>query len=38
MGRAEAKREEMIGDGQRGQADSVVAAASNELFGPAIDA
>ena len=38
MGSAEAKREEMIGDGQRGQADSVVAAASNELFGPAIDA
>ena len=38
MGTAEAKREEIIGDGQRGQADSVVAAASNELFGPAIDA
>ena len=38
MGSAEAKREEMIGDRQRGQADSVVAAASNELFGPAIDA
>ena len=38
MGSAEAKREQMIGDGQRGQADSVVAAASNELFGPAIDA
>src|SRR2546427_4067654 len=36
--RAEAKREEMIGEGQRGQADSVLAAASNELFGPAIDA
>jgi len=27
----------MIGEGQRGQADSVLAAASNELFGPAID-
>jgi hypothetical protein len=38
MGRAEAKREEMIGDGQRWQADSVLAAASNELFGPAVDA
>ena len=38
MGSAEAKREEMIGDRQQGQADSVVAAASNELFGPAIDA
>ena len=38
MGRAEAKREEIIGDGQRGQADSVLTAASNELFGPAIDA
>ena len=37
-GRAEAKREEVIGEGQRGQADSVLAAASNELFGPAIDA
>src|SRR5437660_10387155 len=37
-GRAEAKRDEMIGEGQRGQADSVLAAASNELFGPAIDA
>ena len=37
-GRTEAKHEEMIGDGQRGQADSVLAAASNELFGPAIDA
>ena len=36
--RAEAKREEVIGEGQRGQADSVLAAASNELFGPAIDA
>ena len=38
LGRAEAKREEVIGEGQRGQADSVLAAASNELFGPAIDA
>ena len=37
-GRAEAKSEVMIGEGQRGQADSVLAAASNELFGPAIDA
>src|SRR3984893_4153990 len=37
-GRAEAKREEMIGEGQRGNPDSVLAAASNELFGPAIDA
>ena len=38
MGRAEAKPEEMIGEGQHGQAASVLAAASNELFGPAIDA
>ena len=37
-GRGEAKHEEMIGEGQRGQADSVLAAASNELFGPAVDA
>jgi len=37
-GRGEAKHEEMIGEGQHGQADSVLAAASNELFGPAIDA
>ena len=37
-GRAETKDEELIGEGQRGQADSVLAAASNELFGPAIDA
>jgi hypothetical protein len=36
-GRAEANHEEMTGEGQRGQADSVLAAASNELFGPAID-
>ena len=38
LGRAEAKREEMIGEGQHAQAGSVLAAASNELFGPAIDA
>ena len=38
MGRAEAKPEEMIGERQREKADSVLAAASNELFGPAIDA
>ena len=38
LGRAEAKREEVIGERQRGQADSVLAAASNELFGPAVDA
>src|SRR5947199_10501493 len=38
LGRAEARREEVIGEGQHGQADSVLAAASNELFGPAIDA
>ncbi len=37
-GRAETEHEEMIGEGQRGQGDSVLAAASNELFGPAIDA
>jgi len=37
-GRAETGHEEMIGEGQHGQADSVLAAASNELFGPAIDA
>ena len=37
-GRAEAKREEVIGEGQRGQADDVLAAASSELFGPAVDA
>ena len=36
--RAEARREEAIGTGQRGQGDNVLAAASNELFGPAIDA
>ena len=38
MANAEAKREEMIGEGQHGQADDVLAAASNELFGPAVDA
>jgi len=38
MGRAEAKREQMIGDGRRRQADSAFAAASKELFGPAVDA
>lgn len=38
IGRAEAERGEMVGEGQRAQADSVLAAASNELFGPAIDA
>jgi hypothetical protein len=37
-GKSEAKREEMIGEGRRGKTDSVLAAASNELFGPAIDA
>ena len=37
-GRAEAKRGETIGKGEGAQADSVLAAASNELFGPAIDA
>ena len=30
--------EETIGEGQRGQTDKVLVAASNELFGPAIDA
>lgn len=38
IGRAEAKRGELVVQGQRAQADSVLAAASNELFGPAIDA
>ena len=37
-GRAETKHEETIGEGQRGQTDKVLVAASNELFGPAIDA
>ena len=36
-GRPEAKHEEMIGEGQRVTAHDVLAAASNELFGPAID-
>ena len=36
-GRTEATRKDVIGEEQRGQADSVLAAASNELFGPAID-
>ena len=37
-GRGEARRKDMIGEGLRGHPDSVLAAASNELFGPAIDA
>ena len=37
-GRAEAKHGETIGEGQRGQTEDVLAAASSELFGPAIDA
>ena len=37
-GRAETKREETIGEEQRGQADDILVAASSELFGPAIDA
>ena len=37
-GRDEARRKDMIGEGQRGQVDDVLAAASNELFGPAVDA
>jgi len=37
-GRAAAKHEETIGEGQRGQTDKVLVAASSELFGPAIDA
>src|SRR5436190_10616818 len=37
-GRVEAKHEAMIGDGHRGRADDVLAAASNELFGPPVDA
>ena len=37
-GKAEATRKEMIGEEQRRQPDSVLAAASSELFGPAIDA
>ena len=35
---AEAKREGISGEGGRGHADNALAAASNELFGPAIDA
>ena len=35
--RGEARRKDMIGEGLRGQADDVLAAASNELFGPAVD-
>ena len=35
-GRGEARRKD-IGEAQRGQADDVLAAASNELFGPAVD-
>lgn len=35
--RAEGKREEALGEGQHGKADNVLVAASNELFGPAID-
>ena len=37
-GRGEGRRKDMIGEGQRRQADDVLVAASNELFGPAIDA
>ena len=37
-GRAEAKHEETIGEGQRGKTDNLLAAASSELFGPAFDA
>ena len=36
--RAEGKREEIIDERRRGQADDVLAAASNELFGPPVDA
>ena len=36
--RAEEKRDEAIHEGQRGRRDDTLAAASNELFGPAIDA
>ena len=36
-GRGDARRKDMIDEGQRGRADDVLAAASNELFGPAID-
>ena len=37
-GKAEEKHDEAIHEGQRGRRDGVVVAASNELFGPAIDA
>jgi hypothetical protein len=37
-GRAEGNRDEAIHEGQRGRRDDTLAAASNELFGPAIDA
>src|SRR5437867_7799637 len=37
-GRAEEKGDEAIHEGQRGRRDNTLAAASNELFGPAIDA
>ena len=37
-GRPGAKREEAIGERQSGEADNVLVAASNELFGPPIDA
>lgn len=36
-GRAEERRDEALREGQRGRGDSILAAASNELFGPAID-
>ena len=32
------KREQTVHQGQRGRGDTVLTAASNELFGPAIDA
>jgi hypothetical protein len=37
-GRAEERREEAIPERQRGRVDSILAAASSELFGPAVDA
>src|SRR2546430_17563610 len=37
-GRAETKREETIGEEQRGQADNILVAASSAPFWPAIDA
>ena len=36
--RAETRRGKGLGEGRPGQADSVLAAASNELFGPPVDA